>query len=393
MMITSPVNRENLVVGSEASRLISPREINSPGQWWKQFSAASQRGNQTPNAIGSLIRAVAAMRRRGDGPDQNIHPFCIYNVPQAFCPAADPDLGYDPAVDAWRTFAVRSGIVALRSKFYQYFDYGYGNPYWFDYTVPFVVDDGTDGGNEVENYDDPSVVFRATPQIIMVGNTGDFGAAAGTGPAVFVLDKDVSWGGTGGMEAYFWLAIDEGDVDNPPTVTVKCRMWTTDIADSTGRTTQAWPDPSPANIPIGFVGNAPSDYNAAAAYSPLTVGQFLYDHVISHTPGVAPIPEYIDEYFDLIPEVPCAPMVFRGDWDLNTLSGQVFYKGDVISAQANDAGNQVALGTITLGVFSPSQTVAMLQTFLYIQDVGIETDKPNDTSTNWQKISGLPGIF
>jgi hypothetical protein len=292
------------------------------------------------------------------GSTGQFHPFKIYNVPAGNCPPADPANGYDPKVDAWRTFQIRDGIfTGYQPKYYAGVGANGNGANALESTVLY----GTDGGNfGVDENGFPNIVgdFQnsstqrpigytnsgagVTPgQVVYVGNGGSSGvdmvtANKALGVCTWVLNaQQDDWGS---VNAVWWIDISDTTAGQLPVIQIKCAMFSAAINDSTGRSQN--PLNGTANqIPIGIA--IPSDYlYYPDDYQDLVDFQYQYDHLHLWQPA--------------------DNQRFLGDWDSDGLSGQVFYPGDTLTA----AG----------GYYAHDGT-------------GIETVSPAVDSVNWYTLA------
>ncbi len=232
----------------------------------------------TPTELASLVEASL------------FHPFKIMLVPEDLC--------IDPATYG-RTYQVRSGFASFRPKWYVE-----APPIRLCNSEPqYYIQRGTDQvAGEGLDFETPDMVMAT--ESVAVANTGDHGASSSSAVAEFVLDADLD--SDDERNAAFFIKFDDSGSDaTPPVYQVLCRMVTNQPADPTGRTTQPF-DPDPTVIPIGIANNDPT--------FGLYVEQRLFDHVLNR--------------YGQFPHL--GPMNYRGNWTDDSLSGQVFYPGDVV---------------------------------------------------------------
>lgn len=236
------------------------------------------------------------------------YPFKIYNVPQEFCPPADPANNYDPAVDAYRTFQVRMGICSYRSAFFSTDTQLSGG--WNQAQYPIIGgSDGqqipTDAIFEIGNADFES----SGSEVIYVADTGIAFPTDSITCATWVLPKTVDIYGE--LNAAWWIEWVDNIADGFFAV-IKCQMWTDAFAEP--RPESPFPDSSSNIVPLGFVKVLPSN-----------------THIF--TPGVT---QYVtsnltDRYSPPVIPIQGGPMMYRGNWDDDVLSGQFFFRGDVVA--------------------------------------------------------------
>lgn len=367
MNFNNPIPRAPMGIPGESSPLRSPRDRQSLGHAWKYGQQANRRAQDLSNRASQLHQALGRVRRPLMSSDPPFHPFKVYNVPQSFCPPANPALGYDPAKDSWRTFAVRGGLVGSRPRYVLTLDQA-GNPFYFSNYEYVTSATGTDGfvaedwtvsamANDWDN-SAPGVQDGTGPsQIIMMDNTHDW-QATGFSTWVFVLNSQV---GASGITASFWLEIDDARPGFPPITSVWARMWCPGAgsfggaSDITGRL--QYPFPVSTSFTLG-VGTTPKLVIPLATVSSnnisqpqnLTVGQILYgNYVANRTAATMPYNTNVTNN-----TMAMGPTVYRGDWDADNLSGQVFYPGDVISSQHGAVTNAYVHSGVAIETVKPT---------------------------------------
>src|ERR1051325_11346644 len=106
MYFSSPVHRNRLSQSRELSPLDTAREPDSLMKLWRKSNGGIFRGSALTQNTSEFSRQMARLRRP-TWVNYQFHPFKIYNVP--------PDRCENPA-NSWRTFAVRHGLIGVRSK-------------------------------------------------------------------------------------------------------------------------------------------------------------------------------------------------------------------------------------------------------------------------------------
>jgi hypothetical protein len=336
----------------ESSRLLPPRESSSAQHNWRHLGNASQE-------ISSLRNNLSMVQNKLTGGGFNslkaFHPFKIYQVPQAFC-VITPDVPSVTPGNSWRTFSVRDGLVSYRSK---WDDNGnqpiitpasprtQGN---FDNVLSILGTDGLTTFNGA-NTDYQIEAYATLPFSYPVQLDGYNETAAQGLPIQFVL-TDVANSAGGWRGAGIYLKI----LDNPggggTTAYLAARMFD----DTTG----PFPDPDPMLIPLGVV--IPADAYSGGIYDPtipvpMFIIQVQYGHLINLYP---PTPGDIGSFLN-----------YRGEWAADSLSGQFFWPGDVVTV----------IATTTAG------GLTLTSTNLYVHDTTIQVENTPPPGPRWKALS------
>lgn len=237
---------------------------------------------------------IPRLNSRPSAGSTRFYPFKVYPVTNG--------------TDSWRSFAVRSGFIGYRSKYK--LPTGGRDPYWGEfsskYEQPLFVADGSDGivssaAGGIRNFE------TATPAPISGFTTVQLSGtttATGSGPTLFVLTNDSAspgnWTGCA-----IWAEVTDVAVTGA-TVAIKARMLL-----SSGGLTGGFPNSAENIIPLAFI----FPITAFGIYDPSTPAslvpmQMAFDHVLNRYP---------------------ASGSWRGNWDDDSLSGQIFYPGDLVS--------------------------------------------------------------
>lgn len=303
MKFSNPIPRTGLVKFHEASPLRSLRDSDTVSALWKKDR---KNGNQTSaltNATSQIQQQMMRLRPRALAPYQ-FHPFKVYQTP------------YEIALNktkSWKTFQVRGGFIGWRSKYNtavgDFTGYVGNNPVG-NYELPIFIRDGSDrvvpfGLNGSTMSDFQSELTRPFYDFESIALTGfDIAVGSDTLATQFVLTDDDNPNTTWWNGAAFWVRID--DTDGDTVGTVEARMFGSDGANLT----EVFPD-DPTVFPLATV--YPQRDNVQLYPNvpiQLTVTQVIYDHQLNRYPKDG--------------------MTFRGDWDDDSLSGQVFYPGDIV---------------------------------------------------------------
>ncbi len=215
---------------------------------------------------------------------QTFHPFKVYQAANI----VDAD-------DSWRTFQMRGGLVAHRSKT-QYFPAGLSLYTNFQSLIS-VRADGTDG-HYGESFDTPTDLNGATMTQIAVPSTGD--QLISGYPVQFVLSDTLD--DNNAIQASVYLKVLEDY-----TVETYVRMVSPIVADSTGRPREILPDQSSQYILIAEI-RPNSGFNLSDGIS---VRQSVYGNMLGRFGH--------------------AQMTYRGNWDVDAITSEWFYPGDVIA--------------------------------------------------------------
>lgn len=367
---------------NELSRLAPTRSRDAVSKQW-------QTGNQTTRHLNAVVNNVRRNRyelqkvqARSLAPVQ-MHPFKVYNVPRALCPTKGTYGGqaYDPATDAWRTFRVRIGNMSMRPKWFLPETVGLvGN----NYESIQLVESGSDGNWKTVNsrdlieyvdYDEDNYSlsnYYGDSEVLFVSGNNSGGQAppitvtTDGSLATFVLPYTMFNATSGVIQASFWAQVD-GDTDDstPPVPKIYCRAFNDYDTNPT-----IFP---PDGIPIAEVATQSLFSAAAGVIPPFSVNQLQYNHVVNRFTTNS--------------------TTYRGNWDDDELSGQVFYPGDVVTIfdelQMKAPPNapsvlQILNGTDNLGV----NGVALFRPFVYRGTPDFITDRPTyDLSGHWRPLA------
>lgn len=309
---------------NESSRLAPSRDRNSTPKQWQINNRTTEQVRALTGNVRRNRYELQKIQRRALAPSP-MHPFKVYNVPPAFCPAKGTYSGndYDPATDAWRTFRVRIANVGYRPKWFLPDRIGVTG---CNFETIMLVIGGSDGNYETVgtdhltryvNYDEDnySLANTETSEMLFVSGDNSSGqpppitVAGDFSLATFVLPASMQTL-TGVLQAALYVQID-GDTDSgtEPLPKIYCHAFS-DLPPGFGP--QVFP--SGANIiPIANLSTPSLGTGAIGIYPQYTVNQLQYNHVLNRYGGFQ-------------------NMNFRGNWDEDdTLSGQCFYPGDVIT--------------------------------------------------------------
>lgn len=341
----NPIARPQLPFRHEGSNLRHLRDGDSIGREWQKASKDNSVLRANGEALNRLQRTVAGLRKPKFVMDR-WHPFKIYNVPPNLCANA---------ADSWRTFRVRAGLVGWRSPF--------KTPSYASTTYEELLDVsvGSDGiglsiafggyGNPPNGFQDQNILSytQGGYQTVTVPDTGTTGVT-GTSYSEFVLDSNTD--NNGERWAEFWIEIP--DTNNDAThdqeifPVIKCRMFQYGAGTRPSQNLT----PPPDTIPIGIVcvrkgDDVPILNDPEIGYR---IEQYLYDHAIRRYPLGYYLPTGMNIFS-------AGGMVFRGDWDDDSLSTSTFYPGDVVSKHG-DAGGGLTYNELWVYNYYPDQSPA-----------------------------------
>lgn len=260
------------------------------------------------------------------------YPFKIYQVPQEFCPPADPDNDYDPVIDSWRTIQIRMGQISYRSAYsVELSPLDCGN-----WNSRFQVDGGSDGQI---NPTSSTLNLQNIGEVKYLPSIGIVSPSTPYTNVTWIINKIPNNQGSQ-VACAFWIEFTDSAEDGFYPV-IKAQM----MNFTSGRIPDRpdFPFPSGTNIfPIGIVY---SPYNSSG--SDLIPSLTGYNILTSNI---------VDRYSPPVITAQTGPMMFRGNWyddDSGGLSGQVFYPGDVVTNIYDD-------GRILTFVYSDSFPAVVL---------------------------------
>ncbi len=299
----SLIGRNRLAKQSELSQFAGEREPDSLLRSWRKPLQTTNRASGLTNILSSFDRRISRIRR-ASMQDEAFFPFRCYQAPSI----DNLGNGY--------TFQVRGGLVGFRNRIYPSTVGGEGvsTPFIGYYEPVWGIFDGVDDPSNLI-WDSPNIGIYNQPDLdspavrLDIPNTGDMLLTNGDpgfsfGGVQFSLDPTLDTNGYANGSVWIEVIDDVGSF----TLTLNARMWTDVVADPTGRSTQAFPDASQYIIPVARLFSSNGQSDALVVYE---VEQYLTSLLINrYLPG---------------------QMTTRGDWTGDSLSGQVFWPGDVVT--------------------------------------------------------------
>lgn len=280
-------------------------------------------------------------------------PFKIYNSPNRLDASKTP-----------LTFQIRGGLIGYRSRHFLPNDGTFiPDPPVYGDTENILSTVGTD--SFASNYSPNSFLgdqmfSDPQPSIPSVNNQGEIQLLNSTDVIIgensldnlvqVVLASELD--ATNSRCASFWLeAID--DVGYGYLLRLWGRMFSITPGDPNGRPVEKFPAPAQNIFQIGCV--------EVKSTNVIFVIQYLRDHLIGRYPvGGGDIE---------------SPLYFRGFWNSDALSNQVFYTGDIV---VDDT--QLSSHNTTSGTFSFNKQYA------YVGGIGSESSAPHFNPLRWQYI-------
>lgn len=377
-----PTPSKYLTKPRETSPLLPDRDPSSSGTMWRNLAAATQRAERMTVVATQMQSRIARLEARLLTVAPLLkHPFKIYQPSPQAC--IQPE-------NAWRTFAVRSGIVGFRPKWLLY-DNGFGGLYdqWkylnncYEYPMRVII--GSDGypyhaseaGVISPGYQDE---IDPTPQVQSASGT-NLVELSGTDWQTCV-DIDNFHSGTQGCQFMFptlsgWTPGVVGvafqiKVTDPPLsssiygpeayIQARCFLPNEDFI---------FDNEDPYVIPVGIVLNNGGDFFPDVPEQTFTTHQYIFHNMLNRYPqcGDASMGTYRGEWFDD---------------DREGLALQTFYPGDLVSVNT-----------------ATSPTTAGKRLFIW-KGYGIHkvwrwdiqpTYTPSDPDYPWKLIAGFHGVL
>lgn len=279
--------------------------------------------------------------------------------------------------DSYRSVSMRDGLIGIRPRFTGFGQNQFQNPgnYVFGGTNVDFYGGGfqelllIQGDNQLPSFEQPDETGQGQNGNSLIISLPDVDTVITGFDAVGnyfnfpLITFDVSQGTAGNLftQAAFWLEInDTATTPPPPTanspfafVNLKCRIFLGDGSD------EAFPIKSPNVIPLAivYISNS-TDFGTEMSITQLMTGNLI---------------NLFDSYFNIAATGASGLAAgtktnWRGDWDADTLSGQFFYPGDLVT--------QGTIPTATTGGFSAKLLYVCLN---YLQ----ESTPPGSDATNW----------
>lgn len=287
------------------------RDADGVGNAWKTTNEVLPNLTTLLNAISKHDRDINRLRRRVPTFVQQqsaFFPFKIYQIGNQSATDAQNAAYVAVGADINNfTFQIRSGFIGYRSQYFLHV----GFPATFEEPLFCICTDN------IDVFDSPPVAN--TGLTVVLSNAADTliydDSSFGLNLPQIAIDPTED--DLGQIRASFWIVL----IDDPDLglyTQLWGRMFTDDVFDSTGRPT----DPLPSNtdssiVPIGTV-----LYNAAltGSFASLNgVVQYLSGNLSNRYAALAPLGSTLGPV-----SVP------RGFWTADSLSGEVFYMGDVV---------------------------------------------------------------
>jgi hypothetical protein len=412
--ITTPISRAKRQTRNESSSIIgSIRDSGMVSKQWQKDKRDSDNQFSATNALSKLQSDVAKLRKiRAGGyiPSEQINyplPLEIYQIGSNNPP----------------TFQIRDGIVSARSRYWLAGNTksgGGANPVGGDYfayqsdqratqsdgnfeVYLNVVADGqgqyNQNGGSQSNLTEPTYNKDGTPANLSL--TADVLISGFTSLGVRVQSDYIVFPDIVGIEggaglvtvgASFWVEI----VDDP-TLGIYANLWgrvTNFNKYTSGDVPQAqdfvYPNAGNASInygnvtyPIGSVevlyesapsagGEKISQFSSLYSFSQLQIGNL-----------VNRFPSYANKNGGLLGN----PMIYRGRWSTDTLSGQVFYPGDFVYDDTAGTGG----GYLTKTTTAPNPTSFKYRgQYIYQKTIpSFITAAPSGGSSDWLYIGSV----
>lgn len=387
MLFNQPLPRAKQPIRAEGSALASVRDDRNNSLQWKKDRTLQSQSNSDGAALVSIQQQLNKLKRRQTGYSQQVqngYPFRVYPSTQntinqglifdasgnsspiaidSTIPTNLP-ITVNPITDAWRFFNVRSGYVNFR-PYYSIVTSGgsvsglLGNLV-DNYSVTLNVADGTDNIDPnifpFLQFDSSSVVAQQLAPFQDVS------------PLIINGDYDSN------SQIFFFIWIEiTPDIDSSSgfSAAIKAHRW----SNAGGAfTTQMMPEYSPFVIPIANISAMPPPAPAHTMFVnqiqfghiALRYGQGMYDFTHPDTPSHS--------------EDICSPANYRGDWDNDPITDQVFYPGDFVKIKSEIDFS--ASGGIVITPNKITSKNLWMQTSL-----GFTTDPTTDPT--WTQISGV----
>lgn len=362
-IFSSPLPRSGMPRTHLSSNQRSLRDSDATGKLWQKGGAWSSQISSLTKGVGKLNNDVRKLKRRivGGTPAPagvvEMFPFKIYNFQNNLL-----------TTNNWRTFQMRDGIISARSRFtlgggspFSIFVYycGTGIPASGNFETYFRI---PCDGSYPDQFSTPPIVSvpnGASPAgQITIANATDtqiFGRdSIGTGVGVYdqyllspELDSDTS------VTATFWLEIFDS-ASFGFTVNLWSRM--VSIEGTAGRPLTPFPVASPKIIPLAIVQAYSSGFNQ--------VQQLITGNLVNR---------YINSQDDILQQT-----TERGKWTADSLSGQVFYDGDLVIDDSITASQSLV---------SPAGSFTYNKIYKYKGGGNIETVPPHTGgATKWTYV-------
>ena len=288
MNFNNPIPRATQPRFHEGSGLRSVRDSDALAVQWKKERTVSGQSADYGNALARIQRELIKLRRRQlgymQGGETLSHPFKIYQ-PTNYAQFATgiTFLGTDgtpttcnidatkptdftatpptvnPTTDAWRFWAVRSGLITLRPI---YSIIRVFTPDNSDLGYNYIVDENSDGISSFYSFNefDNPTTSTSNPPLIMSGNPDPY---------------------SGGIAFEFWIKITP-DTNGAEVPSAAIAARTTN--DSEPTKDGILPASSPNMIPIGSVFQSFDLSSFIPSMYPEVVSQTLFDNVLNRFP-------------------------------------------------------------------------------------------------------------
>jgi hypothetical protein len=284
---------------------------------------------------------------------QTVLPFQIY---QPLNPDGTPTGDF--------TFQIRGGLIGYRSQYWM----GTLSGWDFEQAMEADCTDGLNGvavfANSAAANPIPPMPFVAQVTLANATDTLIWDGAGTFGASQIVLNSTPDSLDT--IQAAFWIKIiDDPDLGIYPQLWG--RMWTNDPVDPTGRPTTPYPNTEGVNQSIIRLGNLFQVYDFDVGPGGLpgwSINQYQLGNLVNRYAALAPL------------SAPFAtPNNIRGYWLANSLSGEVFYDGDLVIDDSIIIVTALSDGQNFYGVY------------VYTHGFNIETASPAANGYNWTRIS------
>lgn len=318
MLFSQPIQRKVPPVYAEGSSLASVRDTRNVATSWKKNKTVSSQTSSDNNVLASMQQQLNKLKRRQLGymaSQSAFFPFKIYNINNVS----------NPSLSSF-TIQIRSGQIAMRSAYKvdyplvannseQPMDCLLDNTPQFD-SQPTAL---TGGNITLDNLVD-TLIYDSGPLNLQVGNTkqivfdgtSDIAGSALSSYWIEVIDTAAA-GATQGLSFKLWGRMFQIHGDAPP-----------------ARQETPFPTASASIIPLGIV--------TCQLGTIISIEQFVSSNLINRYPQ-SPL------------NSKCSTAGFlRGAWTADSLSGQVFWPGDLV---VNDSAIlQTIAGINFYGVYS-----------------------------------------
>lgn len=336
MYFTSSIPRDRVPRTRELSGLDTVREPDSLLKLWKKTNGGIYRGSALTQNTSEVMRQMARLRKPV-WVNYQFHPFKVYNVPPEYCVTPE---------DSWRTFQVRDGLIEL----------GQSHSYNNGSLRPYTSVSGTDGVVEIPvlneskpDYQTELYTYGGTMNPIRLDGYNE--TTDESLPAQFVLTDAAANPGTNWRGAAFYIKLEDLSGLGIFTPSIRARMF-----DQTSFNGFSFDNPYIIPLAVVYARVRAGSYYVPSSPSNLLVWQFQYGNLVNRVP--------------VLPGPVGSALNIRGDWVADSLSGQNFEPGDVVTVDTTSTA-----GGITLTVKSP---------YVYTSS-GIESTPP--PGANWIVLS------